>query len=49
MRKRKGNKAIKKFLAGQPLTQIELRAIRRKIGPTTGLVPLGRGTVKNYY
>ncbi len=46
MQKRRRKKAIKKFLAGQPLTQNELQAVRREIGPITGLVPAGRGRVK---
>ena len=46
MQKRRMKKAIKKFLAGQPLTRNEVQAVRRKIGPVKGLVPAGRGRVK---
>lgn len=48
MKKRRRKKAIKKFLAGHPLTQNELQVVRREIGPVRimGLVPVGRGRVK---
>ncbi len=48
MRKRRRKKTIIKFLAGQPLTQNELRTVHREIRPVKvrGLVPVGRGRVK---
>ncbi len=46
MQKRRRKKAIKKFLAGQPLTRNELQAVRREIGMVRGLVPASRGRVK---
>ncbi len=46
MRKRRKKKAIKKLFTGLPLTLLELRVIRREIGPVAGLVPVGRGMVK---